>query len=79
MTPESFRRFRRMMGMSQTQLGVLLGYTRKTIQHKERGMTPVTHGDDLACAALSMGVRSYDGPAPAVDYDQKRRRKENKR
>jgi Predicted transcriptional regulators len=68
MTPEQFKTWRERMGLSQIAAAEALGLSRGSINLYERGSrredgrpVVVPKTVELACAALTMGVRSYDG------------------
>ena len=62
MTGEKLRAVRKMMDMSQTEFGGLLGYTKASIRLMEHNKLEIRNSVALACAALAMGIRFYDGP-----------------
>jgi transcriptional regulator with XRE-family HTH domain len=69
MTPDQFKAWRAHLGLSQQAAAEMLGLSKGSIELYERG----TRRDDnrpvviprtveLACAALALGIRAYDGP-----------------
>ncbi len=75
MDSESFRDWRRSMGWKQKDAADRLGLKKRVIQYYEKGdrdgkrvEIPLTV--ELACLALSMGARHYDGrPLPQSAAD----------
>lgn len=61
MTASSFRAWREHMGVTKAQAGRWLGTSERTIHNYEAGFSPVPHAVSLACAALSLGIRDYNG------------------
>lgn len=85
MTPESFRLWRRQLGLSQKDAAELLGLKRRMVQYYEKGEregepVEIPLGIRLACWALSRGVVDYAGPksGPIKDDKLKRRAKRTK-
>lgn len=70
MTAESFRAWREHMGVTKAQLGEWLGASPRTITNYETGRHPIPQVVNLACAALGLGVRDFNGAAPAASPDQ---------
>jgi len=68
----AFRQWREHMGVSQIQAADWLGVTSKTIHNWETGRHPdgsekeVPKAVALACAALQVGFRDYQGIDDAV-------------
>ena len=50
------------MGWSQPKAGEHLGVSRRTVQMYEKGELSVPLAVELACEALTRGVRRYAGP-----------------
>ena len=61
LTAERFRAWREHMGVSKAQLGEWLGTSARTIQNYETGRATVPQAVALACAALSLGFRDFNG------------------
>lgn len=72
MTSEQFKAWRAYMDLSQQGAADMLGLSKGSVELYERGRR---HEDnrpvvipktvELACAALALGIRSYDGPQAA--------------
>jgi len=69
MTSEQFKAWRKHMGFSQVAAGEALGVSKSTIEMYDSGFrkadkTPIDIPKpvELACAAIALGIRSYDGP-----------------
>ena len=67
MKPADFKRWRKMMGISQKDAAHALGIKRRVIQYYEKGERDGKKVDiplyiRLACYALQEGVSDYDGP-----------------
>jgi transcriptional regulator with XRE-family HTH domain len=62
MTKEGFFAWRKWMGWSQAQAAQHLGVSKRTVQLYESGGQPVPKTIELACEALTRGVREYTGP-----------------
>lgn len=67
MEKEGFAAWRRWMGWSQDQAGKHLGLSKRTVQLYEKGRQPVPKTVELACEALTRGIREYAGPASAAE------------
>ena len=63
MTGDQLTRWREFMGLSVTRAAAMLGVSRATYYSWAKGSVPIPKIAELACAALSLGVRSY----PPVD------------
>lgn len=63
MDSEQFKAFREAQKLTQTELANALGISRESVTKYERGVNPVPKPVELACAALKLGVESYDGGA----------------
>lgn len=61
LTAERFRAWREHMGVSKAQLGEWLGTSARTVQNYEAGRSEIPQSITLACAALSLGVRDFNG------------------
>ncbi|MDX6806332.1 helix-turn-helix transcriptional regulator [Terrihabitans rhizophilus] len=68
MAPEQFKAWRAHMKLSQAKAADALGISKGSIEHYEAGKTrdgrpaPVPKTVALACAALALGITSYEGP-----------------
>jgi len=69
MTSEQFKAWRKHMGFSQTEAGASLGLSKSTIEMYDSGLrkadkTPIDipKAVELACAAIALGIRAYEGP-----------------
>lgn len=69
MSPEQFKAWREHLGLSQQDAAAALGISKGSVQLYERGarrederpvVIPKTVA--LACAAIALGIRRYDGP-----------------
>jgi transcriptional regulator with XRE-family HTH domain len=65
--PSDFKRWRKLLGLSQKQAAEALGLKKRVVQYYEKGerdgasvLVPKTVR--LACYALLSGVRDYNGP-----------------
>lgn len=56
MTPETFRAWRKRLGLRQRQAAEALGVTREQVSRYERGVHPISRTVALACAAVAMGI-----------------------
>jgi DNA-binding XRE family transcriptional regulator len=65
MTKDGLRTWRKWMGWSQRVAAEAIGVSRASLQLYEKGDLPVPKPVELACEALTRGVRSYEGPAAA--------------
>ena len=61
LTADSFRAWREHMGVSQKQLGDWLGTSARTVKNYETGRSEIPRSITLACAALSLGFRDFNG------------------
>jgi transcriptional regulator with XRE-family HTH domain len=62
MTKERFLAWRKWMGWSQARAAEHLGISKRTVQLYESGEQQVPKAVELACEALTRGVREYAGP-----------------
>ena len=78
MTPDQFRAARLRLGLKQDQLADLLGVSETSVANRERGHTTgatpketlPTRVEELALAALALGVVGYDGETIQVQARQ---------
>ncbi|MBL4731459.1 MAG: helix-turn-helix transcriptional regulator [Rhizobiaceae bacterium] len=68
MTPEEFKAWRKAMHLKQKDASDLLGLKKRVIQYYEKGQrdgkeVEIPKTVELACYALSEGVKSYSGPS----------------
>jgi len=68
MSPDSFKRWRKSLKLSQKEAAAALGLKRRIIQYYEKGerdgeKIEVPKAVRLACYALAQGVEEYAGPA----------------
>lgn len=68
MTGAELKAFRKMVGLSQSQMATMLGYGKRAYQMMERDMVEIRHGVGLACAAFALGIRDYNGPQVEQEY-----------
>lgn len=61
MTSEQFKAWRAAQKLSQADLADALDLARETITKYERAVNPVPKTVELACAAIQLGVRDFDG------------------
>lgn len=66
MHPLDMKAWRALLGMPQSLAAEELGIAMRTYQAYENGEEPVPRAIELACAALSLGLRRY----PSVVYDR---------
>ena len=67
MAPESFRAWRKSLGLSQKEAAAALGLRRRIVQYYEKGSrdgveVEVPKTVRLACFAISKGCHDYGGP-----------------
>ena len=62
MSPEQFKAWRKHMGFSQQEAAEALGASRRALQNYEKSEEAMPRTIELACAALALGIRSYEGP-----------------
>lgn len=75
MDSQELKAFRKMVGLSQSDMAEMLGYGRRNYQLMERGMAEIRNSVGLACAAFALGIQHYDGPTAKAQW---MRRKESK-
>ena len=63
MTGPDFIRWRKHLGLSQIAAARALGMSPAGLRKLEKGQTGIRKVIRLACAALALGVKDYDGPA----------------
>ena len=63
MTGPDFIRWRKHLGLSQIAAARALGMSPAGLRKLEKGQTSIRKVIRLACAALALGVKDYDGPA----------------
>lgn len=71
MQPEEFKNWRKSQGLRQKEAAELLGLKKRVIQYYEKGKRDGKNVDipkavELACFAISIGVRSFDGTDAAM-------------
>lgn len=78
MTPEQFRVWRDLMGWTRSMAADQLGLSYSAVENYERGtrrddgtVVVIPHYVELACAALALNIKSYDGSDRLV-FDLKR-------
>jgi DNA-binding XRE family transcriptional regulator len=59
MTGNEFKKWRCHMGLSKTAAAAMLGVTRQSSYLWETGQRPIQKATELACAALTLGIRDY--------------------
>lgn len=52
MSPEEYKAIREKLALTQGGLAAILGVSRKTVNARENGQTPITHEAALAIRAL---------------------------
>lgn len=62
MTGQQLKAWRKFMKLSQRSAGRKLGYSRRHYQSMEEDKDEIRPCVELACAALAMGITSYNGP-----------------
>ncbi|WP_425456750.1 helix-turn-helix domain-containing protein [Denitrobaculum tricleocarpae] len=69
MTPDQFKRWRKHQSFTQKQAAEALGISFASVRLYEAGERPdspkpveVPKHIELACAAVALGISSYDGP-----------------
>ncbi|MEH6719477.1 MAG: helix-turn-helix transcriptional regulator [Aurantimonas endophytica] len=75
MTPETFKTWRKSLGLKQKDAAEKLGLKKRVIQYYEKGdrdgkKVEIPKSVELACMALSLGYEAYDGrplPRSAVE------------
>lgn len=68
MNNEELKAFRKMVGLSQSDMAEMLGYGRRNYQLMERGMAEIRNSVGLACAAYALGIQQYDGPTAQAQW-----------
>jgi transcriptional regulator with XRE-family HTH domain len=71
MKPDEFRDWRKSQGLKQKDAAELLGLKKRVIQYYEKGRRDGKDVDipktvELACFAISLGVRAFDGSDAAL-------------
>jgi transcriptional regulator with XRE-family HTH domain len=66
MTPETFKTWRKALGLKQKDAADKLGLKKRVIQYYEKGdrdgkKVEIPKTVELACLALSLGYETYDG------------------
>lgn len=66
MSPESFKRWRKNLGLSQKEAAEALGLKRRIVQYYEQGerdgqTIEIPKTVRLACFAISQGIEDFDG------------------
>jgi transcriptional regulator with XRE-family HTH domain len=66
MTPETFKTWRKTLGLKQKDAADKLGLKKRVIQYYEKGdrdgkKVDIPKTVELACLALSLGYETYDG------------------
>ncbi len=74
MTPHELKAFRKMVKRSQVQMAGVLGFSIRAYQLMESGDGEIRPCVGLACAAYALGIREYDGPTVAAQWEQNRER-----
>lgn len=64
--------FRKMVGLSQTAMADMLGYSLRNYQFMERGGAEIRPSIGLACAAYALGIIRYDGPTAEVQWQRRK-------
>lgn len=64
MTPDAFKRWRKSQRLSQQKAGKALGVSRRTVANWESDKLSggIPKAVELACAALALGIKDYEGP-----------------
>lgn len=75
MNAEELKSFRRMVGLSQSDMAEILGYGRRNYQLMERGMAEIRNSVGLACAAYALGIAAYDGPTAQAHIERRKKKK----
>ncbi len=60
MTPAEFKRIRLSLGLTQPELGALLGYTPEHISRLERGISPVHHSISVLMKICEWSAESFN-------------------
>ncbi len=71
MTPDGFKQWRKLLGLSQKEAAEALGLKRRVVQYYEKGerdgeTVQIPKAVRLACWALSQGTTEYQGPTPEI-------------
>jgi transcriptional regulator with XRE-family HTH domain len=72
MKPKDFKRWRKLLGLSQKAAAEALGLKRRVVQYYEKGERDgkdvgIPKAVRLACYAISEGVSDYHGPRDAAE------------
>ncbi|MCB9958842.1 MAG: helix-turn-helix transcriptional regulator [Rhodospirillaceae bacterium] len=72
MTPATFKRWRKSLGLSQKEAARALGLKRRVVQYYEKGERDgapieIPKTVRLACYAVAMGRGDYEGPPASQD------------
>lgn len=62
MTPASLKAWRKHLGLSQKAAAEAVGVSHRQYCYYESGAFSVPHTVALACAAIALGIRRYEGP-----------------
>jgi DNA-binding XRE family transcriptional regulator len=68
MNGPELKAFRKMVGLSQSDMADMLGYGRRNYQLMERGQAEIRNSVGLACAAYALGIQQYDGPTAKAQW-----------
>lgn len=72
MKGRELKAFRKMVGLSQSDMAEVLGYGRRMYQLMERDMAEIRRSVDLACAAYALGIQHYDGPTAKAHWERRK-------
>lgn len=61
MTPASLKAWRKRLGLSQQEAADTLGLSIRAVQNYESGLREIPKPVALACAAIALGIREYEG------------------
>lgn len=76
MTPETFKDWRKRLGLKQKEAADKLGLKKRVIQYYEKGhrdgkTVEIPKNVELACVALALGYEGFDGSViPEPDPEQ---------
>lgn len=73
MDNEELKTFREMMHLSQDAMADLLGYSRRNYQLMEDGTLKIRNSIGLACSAIALGIKQYNGPVCRINLKKKRK------